>query len=117
MCQRLACLSGVAVLSIILAVSAEAAPARKGKPRPPSQITVVNTRAVLLAGVEVTTTDATPRVVARLKEGLAAGQTVKIKLVRPSGCSYSVRGTFEDGTEATVEDVDICADATLRFTE
>jgi hypothetical protein len=115
--QRLACLMGLVLAALFIPFAAEAASGRKGGTRPPSRITVVNSRDILLAGVEVSTEGAAPRVVARLGEGLAAGQTAKIRLAKPSGCSYTVHGTFEDGSETTVEGVNICADSTLRFTE
>jgi hypothetical protein len=70
-----------------------------------------------MVGIVIQTTGEKPRIVGSLPKGLAAGKSAKLKLMKPTGCSYNVLARFADGTETEAEDVDLCADKTLRLTD
>jgi hypothetical protein len=88
----------------------------KGGGSLPTVVTVTNEAALLLAGVEISTTESEPRIVGSLPQGLQSGKSTKIRLRSPKGCEYSVVAVFEDGSEAPGGKVDLCKDPSLRFT-
>jgi hypothetical protein len=86
-------------------------------PKPPAEITVVNARAEGMVGIVIQTTGEKPRIVGSMPKGLAPGKSAKLKLMKPAGCTYNVLARFADGTETEAEDVNLCADKTLRLTD
>jgi hypothetical protein len=82
----------------------------------PGVVTVTNNASLLLAGVEISTTDGESRLVGSLAQALQPGKSVKLRLKSPKGCDYSVVAVFEDGSEAPGGKVDLCKDPSLRFT-
>jgi hypothetical protein len=65
----------------------------------------------------VQTAGETPKIVGTLRQGLAPGKSAKLALKGAKGCSYNVLARFADGTETEGEDMDLCADQTIRLTE
>lgn len=88
----------------------------QARSRPPAQVTVTNTRALLLGTLEIRSADGT-RVVASLREPLAGGKSVRLRLTRPQGCAYQVTGSFEDETDVETAAVDLCKDPVIRLVE
>lgn len=88
----------------------------QARARPPAQVTVTNARALLLGTLEIRSADGT-RVVASLREPLAGGKSVRLRLTRPQGCSYQVTGSFEDETDIEPAAVDLCKDSVIRLVE
>jgi hypothetical protein len=86
-------------------------------PKPPAEITVTNARSDAMVGIVIQTTGEKPRIVGSIPKGLAAGKSAKLKLMKPVGCTYNVLARFADGTETEAEDIDLCADKTLRLTD
>ncbi len=86
-------------------------------PKPPSEITVTNARADGMVGIVIQTTGDKPRIVGSMPKGLAPGKSAKLKLMKPAGCTYNILARFADGTETEAEDVNLCADKTLRLTD
>ena len=69
--------------------------------RPPAEITIVNARDVAVTSLEIATTGDNPRLVGRVTRALGPGQSVKLRLNRPTGCSLcSARGI--NGADAGV---------------
>ncbi len=85
--------------------------------RPPAEITVINNRTVALTAFEIATSGESPRLVGKLARPLAAGQSVKLKLTRPAGCSYFVLARFEDETENDSDGVNLCGERQIRLTD
>lgn len=103
--------SGAAALDAAIA-DAQA----QARARPPAQVTVTNARALILAALEIRSADGT-RVVASLREPLAGGKSVRLRLAKPQGCSYQVSGSFEDETDVETAAVDLCKDPVIRLVE
>ncbi len=77
---------------------------------------MTNARALILATLEIRSADGT-RIVASLREPLAANASVRLRLNRPQGCAYQVTGSFEDETDVDPAAVDLCKDPVIRLVE
>jgi len=85
--------------------------------RPPAELTIINARAVTLTAFEIATTGEQPRLVGKLSKPLAPGQSVKLKLTRPAGCSYFVLARFDDDSENDTENANLCGERQIRLTD
>ncbi len=86
-------------------------------PRPPAEITVINARQVPLTMLEIATTGDQPRLVGKLERPLAPGQQTRIRLTRPTGCSYFVLARFSDDSESEADGLNLCGEQQLRLTD
>lgn len=94
-----------------------AVPALAQSTKPPAQIKITNARTVPLDTLEVTSTGAQPRLVAKLAKPLAPGKSIALKLNKPAGCTYDVLGKFSDDVDGGNEGVDLCREKSLRLTD
>jgi hypothetical protein len=85
--------------------------------RPPTELTVINARSVTLTAFEIATTGAQPRLVAKLDKPLAPGAQVKVRLTRPSGCTYFVLARFDDDSENDSDSANLCGERQIRLTD
>lgn len=85
--------------------------------RPPAEITIVNARSVALTAFEIATIGEQPRLVGKLTKPLAPGQSVKLKLNKPTGCSFYVLARFDDESENDSESTNLCGEKQIRLTE
>ena len=53
----------------------------------------------------------------KLRQPLAPGKKVSIKLAKNAGCTFSLQVSFEDGAEFEPSDVNLCTDKTVRLTD
>lgn len=106
------------LISCFASSTAQAQSAAKPTPagRPPVQVTVSNARDLILASLEIMPMSG-GAAVARLKEPLGAGASIKLRLVKPKGCAYVVTGAFEDGSDLAPIQLDLCKDPILRLVE
>jgi hypothetical protein len=102
-----------AALSLLAAGPAFA----QGAQRPPAEITVINARSVPLTVFEIASTGAQPRLVAKIARPLAPGASVKLKMNRPTGCSYFVLARFQDDSESEDDSMNLCGERQIRLTE
>ncbi len=101
-----------------IAALATALPAQAQRvQRAPGEITVINARAVALTAFEVATSGENPRLVGKISRPLAPGQSVKLKLNRPTGCSFFVLARFEDESENDAEGANLCGETQIRLTD
>ena len=91
-----------------------AKPAAVKKPKTPASVTVkiTNARAVAVSDLNITLS-ATTDAAASLKKPLAAGKSISVKISTKKGCTFDVRGSFEDEAAIEADSVDFCADASL----
>jgi hypothetical protein len=85
--------------------------------RPPAEITVINARSVALTAFEIATIGEQPRLVGKLNTPLAPGKSVKLKLNRPTGCSFYVLARFEDESENDSDGTNLCGERQIRLTD
>jgi hypothetical protein len=104
-------LSAIAALAVILPAQAQRTA------RAPGEITVINARTVALTAFEIATSGENPRLVGKLSKPLAPGQSVKLKLTRPTGCSFFVLARFEDESENDSEGTNLCGENQIRLTD
>jgi hypothetical protein len=96
----------------VLALSLSSAAFAQGKPKPATALVVANARAVPATTVSV---EAGSKTVS-LSKPLAPNGKATLKLPKMTGCMVSVSASFAD--ESVVEqEVDVCKEKTLRFTE
>ncbi|MDB5649861.1 MAG: hypothetical protein JWL62_1381 [Hyphomicrobiales bacterium] len=98
-----------------IALPASAAPA-KAKPAPKGVVTVSNARESTLLELAIVSKNKKlePEIVAR---NLESGASIKAKLPKTGGCLYDIDGLFEDQTTIQMPGLNLCKDATLRFTD
>jgi hypothetical protein len=85
--------------------------------RPPAEITVVNARTVAMTAFEIATTGEQPRLVGKLSAPLAPGKSAKLKLNKPTGCTFYVLARFEDESENDSEGTNLCGEKQIRLTD
>ncbi len=100
------------------APDAPAAPKPKPKPKPkgptPAEVvTIVNASPNTALDVIVSGEDQT----ARLGKPLAPKAQASLKLPKLKRCMVSVTAMFQGGGQAEVEELDICKEKSIRFTE
>ena len=81
-----------------------------------TEVVVVNARADSVSSFSVS--DANGQTLAQLKNPLAGGKQARFRF-RSGGapCQVTVNATFSDGSSIDGEQIDICKDKTIRFTE
>jgi hypothetical protein len=91
----------------------------QGRPaaRAPAELTIVNARTATLTAFEIATTGDQPRLVGKLTKPLAPGKSVKLKLNRPTGCSFFVLARFDDETDNDSESANLCGEKQIRLTD
>jgi hypothetical protein len=107
--------------SIVLAGMALApmgpAVAQQRAQKPPGEITLINGRTVAVTAFEIATSGDNPRLVAKLAKPLGAGKSIKIKLNKPTGCSFFVLARFEDESENDSDGLNLCGEKQIRLTD
>ncbi|MGL4439952.1 MAG: hypothetical protein ACRCUE_11810 [Bosea sp. (in: a-proteobacteria)] len=101
--------------TLVLAVPALAQAQRAQ--RPPAEITVINARTVAMTAFEIATTGEQPRLVGKLSAPLAPGKSAKLKLTRPTGCTFYVLARFEDESENDSDSANLCGEKQIRLTD
>jgi hypothetical protein len=104
-----------AAASAVLALPAFAQAQRAQ--RPPAELTIINARTVAMTAFEIATTGEQPRLVAKLSAPLAPGKSAKIKLNKPTGCSFYVLARFEDESENDSDGANLCGEKQIRLTD
>ncbi|HRK24197.1 MAG TPA: hypothetical protein PLQ11_04510 [Beijerinckiaceae bacterium] len=108
-----------ALITSLLLVSLQApafAQSRAKAAKPPAAVTITNAR----AGATMTDfglTDAEGKVIARLAKPLASGKSASLKLGKGAKCVMTAIANFDDMTDSTSGDVDVCKDKVVRFTD
>jgi hypothetical protein len=107
--------AGLATLFMIGASGASA----RGRPaaKVPAELTVINARTATLTAFEIATTGDQPRLVGKLTKPLAPGKSVKLKLNKPTGCSFFVLARFDDETDNDSESANLCGEKQIRLTD
>jgi hypothetical protein len=82
--------------------------------RLPAQINLDNQRAATLT--ELTLTDAEGTAIGRITKPLSAGKKSVLKLSRGKGCDVTIVARFDD-EGAIEENLDLCSEKVLRFTD
>jgi hypothetical protein len=82
--------------------------------RLPGQINLDNQRAATLT--ELTLTDAEGKAIGRITKPLATGKRTVLKLSRGKSCDVTVVARFDD-EGAIEENLDLCSEKVLRFTD
>jgi hypothetical protein len=119
MSVRSLCLAAsLAVLAAPVMLGASVAEAQ-GRPaaRAPAELTVINARTATLTAFEIATTGDQPRLVGKLTKPLAPGKSVKLKLNKPTGCSFFVLARFDDETDNDSESTNLCGEKQIRLTD
>jgi hypothetical protein len=107
-----------AALTAAAGLTLAAAPASAQRaPRPPAELTIINGRDVAVTMFEIASTGAQPRLVGKLSRPLAPGASVKLKLDKPTGCSFFVLARFQDESESESEGMNLCGEKQIRLTE
>lgn len=106
------------------AAAPEAQPQARPKPRRAAgpkknamSVTITNNRTETLQDFQITTSGATPIVVAKLAKPLAPGKSATLAIKGKHGCLFDISGAYAD--ESTVENDghDLCKDSKLRLSE
>lgn len=101
------------------ASQAEAAPARKPRPKKPRvptparSLVISNASATALTSLEISAEGKT----AKLDKPLAAKARTTLKLPALKTCTVTVSASFEGSGEAEASDYDVCKEKSIRFTE
>ena len=85
--------------------------------RPPAELIIINARSVTLTALEIATTGQQPRLVGKLAKPLAPGAQVRLRLTRPSGCTYFVLARFDDDSENDSDSTNLCGERQIRLTD
>lgn len=112
-----ASLAFAAAAAAVLASAAGPAFAQSRATRPPAEITVINARSVAVTTFEIATSGDNPRLVGKLARPLAAGQSAKLRLNRPTGCSFFVLARFEDDSENDSDGFNLCGETQIRLVD
>jgi hypothetical protein len=107
----MATLAAAAALGLSLPAEAQ------NRQRPPAEITIVNARDVALVSLEIASTGENPRLVGRVTQGIQPGRSAKLRLNRPTGCSFVIIARFADDSEAESDGTNLCGETQLRLTE
>jgi hypothetical protein len=110
-------LTSAAIVAGVVLAGAAPAWAQARQPRAPAELTIINARSVALTQFEIATSGDNPRLVGRLQRPLAPGQQTKLRLTRPSGCSYFVLARFEDESENDSDGLNLCGERQIRLTD
>ena len=104
-------------LTAIAALSAAAPALAQRAQKAPTEITVINARTVALTAFEVATSGDNPRLVGKISRPVAPGQSVKLKLSKPTGCAFFILARFEDESENDSEGTNLCGEKQIRLTD
>lgn len=105
----------VPVMMVALAAPV-AAQTRAKAGKVPAAVTVTNARASGDLN-DFGLTNAQGKVFARLAKPLSPGKSVSLKLSKGAACVMTAVGNFDDLSESTAVDVDVCKDKLIRFTD
>jgi hypothetical protein len=100
----------VAVAALTIAAGTAAA---QTKPKPATALTITNARTVPATEVAVGAGEETVRV----SKPLAPKAKTTLKLPKMSGCMVTVSATFADESVVDLDEVDVCKERTVRFTD
>jgi hypothetical protein len=101
---------------LALTVPAAAQARKKAAAKVPAAITVTNARATGVLN-DFGLTDPQGKVFARLGKPLAPGKSVSLKVNKGATCVMTAVGNFDDMSDSSVGDVDLCKDKVVRFTD
>ncbi len=104
-------------LTAIAALSAAVPALAQRAQKAPAEITVINARTVALTAFEVATSGDNPRLVGKISRPIAPGQSVKIKLNKPTGCAFFILARFEDESENDSDGTNLCGEKQIRLTD
>ena len=110
-------LSIVALAALALLAGDAQAQARRAVPKNATSVVVTNMRQAALQELDLATTGDQPVIAARLAKPLAPGKSITLTIKGKRGCTFDVRGMFDDNMPAEADAVDFCLDNKLRLTE
>lgn len=105
------------------AAAPEAQPAAKPKPRRAgpktnaTSVTITNNRTAPLQDFQISTSGATPIVVAKLTKPLAPGKSATLAIKGKRGCLFDISGAYADQSTVENDGHDLCKDSKLKLSE